>query len=803
VSVRPGTAGSTQVTGSLESSVTIAYGYDLAEANGTVVPFGGARSYGSATNLPPGGSIVDMLPTPNGAGYLLVGADGVVRAFGDATFHGSLSASASRPIVGASSTPDGGGYWLVSAAGQVTAYGDARGYGSITAHLAKPVVAMASTPDGKGYWIIGADGGVFAFGDAKFHGSLGAHPPTSPVVGILLEGGGSGYLLAEADGTVVPLGSATTLTIPKLAATSSPVVSVAGPETGAGYWLAERSGSVLAELAVAPEGSLARAPTSPVTSIAAVPLHPVALGYDLAESNGAVVSFGGAPSYGSAAGLRLAAPIVDLAPTPAGKGYWLAAADGGLFSFGDARYHGSMGGKRLSAPVVGMAATPDGNGYWLVAADGGIFSFGDAHFYGSMGGKRLSAPVVGIAPTLDGKGYWLVASDGGVFTFGDARYHGSLGAHPPASPVVGISLVGNDTGYLLAEADGAVVPLGSAAGIAVPKISDPSSPVVEIAGSQLTTAFWLAERNGSVIAELGAPSRGSLAGHTSSPVVAIAAVPALPTRSPLRFPAGAIGYDLSWPQCTTSSSTTTVPLPGPPSYAAGSKSYTVTVIGVDGWADGNNWNPCLVAEVAWAKHATGTGGAPFDLYTFLNAPSSSSTIDLSGPAGTCSTLVASARPACLAYNFGFNSVTIAHRHAALAGVYSPMWWLDIENPGYWECAFTSSGSLQGCSTALNSDIIQGAVNALRLLHVTVGLYSTSLQYGQITGNYVPKGAGVPIWIAGAYWTSPPYPASYGFPPPSQNAKYCGGTYNFAHGIAWMLQETPGSGGYPFDPDVAC
>ena len=50
--------------------------------------------------------------------------------------------------------------------------------------------------------------------------------------------------------------------------------------------------------------------------------------------------------------------------------------------------------------------------------------------------------------------------------------------------------------------------------------------------------------------------------------------------------------------------------------------------------------------------------------------------------------------------------------------------------------------------------------------MTVGIYSTAIQYKDITGGYVPSGPQIPIWVAGAYWTSPPYPASYGYWPPS-------------------------------------
>ena len=136
--------------------------------------------------------------------------------------------------------------------------------------------------------------------------------------------------------------------------------------------------------------------------------------------DGSVTAHGGAPLYGSAAGLPLVAPIVGLAPTPTGHGYWLVASDGGIFAYGDAAFAGSLGALRLNQPIVGMASTPSGRGYWLVAADGGVFAFGDAPFSGSTAALHLGAPIARIVPTADGGGYWLLDGNGGYFPFGDA-----------------------------------------------------------------------------------------------------------------------------------------------------------------------------------------------------------------------------------------------------------------------------------------------------------------------------------------------------------------------------------------------
>jgi hypothetical protein len=357
-----------------------------------------------------------------------------------------------------------------------------------------------------------------------------------------------------------------------------------------------------------------------------------------------------------------------------------------------------------------------------------------------------------MAATPDGGGYWLADANGTVFSFGDAVQLASFPAVRATSPVVGL----------------AVTPDGS--------------------------GDWMAEQNGTVLSFGTAGAHGALRDAlATSPVTSIAAMPIAAVSSP-QYPAGSFGYDINWPQCAGTGSSQTVALPGPPSYPSGTIDYTVAVVGVDGWAVGK-YNPCLQAEVRWAAKAQGTGGAPYDLYMFLNSPTSSDTIDQQGPAGTCSQLSATSQPGCLAYNYGYNAAQAAVEYASSEGAASPVWWLDIEND--------LCGQYWSCNQLLNSATIQGALDFLRSQKLTAGIYSTSVQYQGITGGYVPSGPQIPIWVAGAYWTSPPYPSSFGYSPPSALAPYCGAKYSFAGGDTWLLQETPGPNDYPFDPDYAC
>ena len=234
---------------------------------------------------------------------------------------------------------------------------------------------------------------------------------------------------------------------------SAPAAPFTGTE--AGYWLAAPGGGVRAFGLGTNFGAPPHA-THPVVGGAATPSH---RGLWLTGSDGHIVTFGDAKSYGSTANRHLGKPIVGMAATPSGKGYWLVTASGGIFPFGDARSHGSTAARLLSKPVVGMAATPSGKGYWLVTSGGGVHAFGDAKPLGSVT-KPLAKPIVDIASTRTGKGYWLVTAGGGVFAFGDAKPHGgSLSTH---APVVTVSCSQTGNGYWLAAADGTVGAFGDA-----------------------------------------------------------------------------------------------------------------------------------------------------------------------------------------------------------------------------------------------------------------------------------------------------------------------------------------------------
>ena len=548
--------------------------------------------------------------------------------------------------------------------------------------------------------------------------------------------------------------------------------------------------------------------------------------YYLFESNGAVVSCGAAPLYGSKAGAKLSSPVIGGAATTAGAGYWLATAKGAVYPFGNAASFGSPVHIRLKSPIVSFVPTPDDAGYWLVSAKGNLFHYGDAGFYGSTVREQKDGAVVALLATPDGKGYWVVSSKGVVHRFGDALPVGSLAKRRPTVLVAAANPDGR--GLVLVTKDGGVHVLGTASFYGSLIHHRLARPLTSIAPSADGDGYLLGNAAGSVFNYGDANFEGSLA--TSPPrrpagVVAIDLVtlpapvivpstPAPPSPVPPPpeevLPHGSFGFDVSNFQCASPGSAAASPsLPSTSSFS---------VIEVAGWLD-NSDNSCLAAEATWATTAAaGSGATPFSLYLFVNAPDQSATataLDANGPAGLCATLVAGAQPACLAYNYGYEGAASALSYASSVGVSAPLWWLDVEgaNLSPTEWSNFSVGQYWSSSTALNDDTIQGALDALRASELTVGIYSTSVQFPTIAGAFVPTGAQIPLWVAGAPWTNPPYTEG-GLDASSVLSGWCAGTpgYSstypsdiFAGGVPWLLQETPGSEASPYgiDPDFAC
>lgn len=222
------------------------------------------------------------------------------------------------------------------------------------------------------------------------------------------------------------------------------------------------------------------------------------------------------------------------------------------------------------------------------------------------------------------------------------------------------------------------------------------------------------------------------------------------------YTSGTIGYDISYPQCSSSSLPT------------GS-------FGVVGTTGGRAFtaNSCLASEYSWAQNGTTT--AP-SLYMNLNAPvGSTASNGQHGPAGTC----AKSNKACYSYNYGYNAAA----YAFAQGASSTMWWLDIETGNSWSK-----------TQSLNDDVIEGAVDYIQQHGATAGVYSTALMWTTIAGKSfqpgtipVPGGAQVGTFVA-ANWV------------PGGSSSSCAGIAPlYANGQVWLAQYSSS----PFDADYAC
>jgi hypothetical protein len=233
-------------------------GYILVGADGGIFTFGSAQFFGSTGSLRLQRPVVGISPTTNRGGYWLVASDGGTFAFGDAGFFGSIpdlgmapagssgtGPKLSAPIVGMVPSADGGGYFMVGADGGVFAFGDAQFSGSCPGIGGCRGTAVAVMPDasGRGYWLVTNSGDVYAFGDATDYGSPGA---LGNVASAVRTPDGKGYWILFSDGTVAPFGDAAHLGSPPLGVVGGldPATAIATTADGHGYWIADAEGGV-------------------------------------------------------------------------------------------------------------------------------------------------------------------------------------------------------------------------------------------------------------------------------------------------------------------------------------------------------------------------------------------------------------------------------------------------------------------------------------------------------------------------------------------------------------------------------
>jgi len=408
-----------------------------------------------------------------------------------------------------------------------------------------------------------------------------------------------------------------------------------------------------------------------------------------------------------------------------------------------------------------------------VTSGGSVYNFGSAGFFGSAVHIRHHSPIVGIAATADGGGYWQVASNGSVYPFGDAKFYGSPVHKHLKTTVVGISATSDSAGYWITASTGRIFNYGDAIFSGSLAKDQPRRPLVVV--GLIRTA--------------------------------LAALNASPTTSP--FAHGDFGYDISNYQCAPGNSSV-IEKNAPPTS-------NVSIIEAAGWLDSAE-NNCLGSEAAWATKAAGTTGGPYSLYIFMNSPGTNAAAaaqDASGPAGVCASVGGDAALECRAYNYGYNGTKDALTYASSQGATAKVWWLDVEGTKLTTNQYSDfPTSPWSDSTTLNDETIQGALDALHQGGIIAGIYSTSVQFPTIAGDFVPSGPTVPLWLAGVPWTNPPF-TEKGLDSTTTLANWCAGTATyagfpkvsavFANGVPWLLQETPGNEYSPYglDPDYAC
>lgn len=218
-------------------------------------------------------------------------------------------------------------------------------------------------------------------------------------------------------------------------------------------------------------------------------------------------------------------------------------------------------------------------------------------------------------------------------------------------------------------------------------------------------------------------------------VVAVALLPsvAFAAKPPAAGTPELVGYDISYPQCGKR-------LPTDQYFG---------IVGVNGGTAATT-NPCLADQLAWAnKSRTGSTQPKVQLYVNTANPGEvisqittwpTSNVDKTGfttanPYGTCT----GANDTACSWQYGWNRSVEANLDrfvpaaAKVAGLNQSasayMWWLDVETMNTWQ-----SGSAE--ALARNTAALEGFAKYYQLKGATVGLYSTAVQWSEITGSTV-------------------------------------------------------------------
>ena len=279
---------------------------------GQVVDMAGPATTTTTVTTPVTPPTTAPAQVPSRSGYWMIGSDGRVYNFGDATSYGDATLAAGAQAVDLEPTPSGNGYWIVDSLGHVFARGDAGSFGDVDRSILQGgeyVTSLSSTATGKGYWVFTTAGRVISFGDAVWYGDMSQVKLNGPVLDSIPSASGKGYYMVASDGGIFTFGDALFRGSMGNTRLNKPVQSLVPAAEGSGYWLV--------------------------------------------ASDGGIFAFGGAPFRGSMASIKLNKPVTGMVRF--GNGYLMVAEDGGIFSFSDKTFFGSLGDHPPVNPITSVA----------------------------------------------------------------------------------------------------------------------------------------------------------------------------------------------------------------------------------------------------------------------------------------------------------------------------------------------------------------------------------------------------------------------------------------------------------------
>ncbi len=189
-------------------------------------------------------------------------------------------------------------------------------------------------------------------------------------------------------------------------------------------------------------------------------------------------------------------------------------------------------------------------------------------------------------------------------------------------------------------------------------------------------------------------------------------------------------YDVSYPQCGQS-------LPG---------TATGGIVGVN---DGIvlSANPCFATEWSWASKATTYAPA-----IYANTGNPGPTYSSHWPTGATTPRACDGTAGVdCSYDYGWRAAmdSFADASKVVASAGAVTWWLDVETGNSWQTLESGYGQT-AASRADDLAALQGEVDGLTDSGVTtVGFYSTSYQWTQVTGSSGSAFSTAPAWVAGA------------------------------------------------------